>query len=686
MAKKLSDKDILALVDDEFTSALGTPSGEISKERALAYDYYLSKPMGNEIDGNSKIVTSEVSDVVDGIMPSLLRLFTTADNLVSFDAVGPEDEEQAAQESDHVNYTFFKRIKNAFLILYTWFFDALLQKNGIVKCWWDESEIITEESYEGLSDVELAELMGDEELEALEQDARFSESVDDAGQPVSAIVYDVKFRRTEKSGRVRVENVPPEEYRISSDSRSVDPTEARMVGQEREITRAELVAMGFDKETVYKMPKSDGNRDSEEKISRYDSAEESDSGNPETLQERVMLREAYLRMDVDGKAELRQIFAGIGVLLSNESIDRQPFHIISPQPLPHKHFGRATAEKVMDVQQVKATLVRQIHDNLYRTNQPGHGVWEQAIGENTLDDLMTTQVGRIARFARPMAEAYAPITVPFTAAASFPMMEYWDKVTRDRTGVNADSEGLSPEQLKNIQTGVLDRANDMSRMKIEAIARIFAETGIKSLFLHIHELLQKHKLKAEVVRLRNKWVQVDPQLWRHRADMTVQIGLGIGSRENNLLHLNNIWQKQSEMIASGGMNLTVTPQNVYNTAAEMVKNANLKNPALFFTDPQNQTAPPPNQEQEELQKQQQELIARQQQLDAQDQALKQEKLQFEKVKAEAELNEKREQREDDMFIELQKIRNDLAEMALKYEEPPKAAPKLKYNSALDMIE
>src|SRR3546814_4127730 len=111
---------------------MGAPGGDIATERAKAWDFYLSKPLGNEIEGQSHVVTSDVADVVDSIMPSLLRLFTTADNLVSFDPVGPEDGEAAEQESDYVNYVFFKQ-NPSFEIPYTWFFDALVQKNGIVK-------------------------------------------------------------------------------------------------------------------------------------------------------------------------------------------------------------------------------------------------------------------------------------------------------------------------------------------------------------------------------------------------------------------------------------------------------------------------------------------------------------------------------------------------------------------------
>jgi hypothetical protein len=253
------------------------------------------------------------------------------------------------------------------------------------------------------------------------------------------------------------------------------------------------------------------------------------------------------------------------------------------------------------------------------------------------------------------------------------MLEYFDKVKKDRTGISSDAQGLDPEALKNIQTSVLAASVDLSRMKIEAIARIFAETGIRSLFLHIHELLQKHQDKAKVVKLRGQWVPVNPSEWRERTDMTVNIGLGIGTREQNLLHLNAIADKQAAIVAAGGMNLVVTPKNVYNTCAELVKNANLKTPGMFFTDPGDQMAPPPDQQQQQLQAQQQALQQRQQQLDAVDAQQKQTKLalqneeqQLQHLREMIDLQLKNSQQKDHVAIEMEKIRNAITELDLKY--------------------
>ena len=664
---KLSDEELLSIVDAEFTSAMGTSGGQISIERAKAYDFYLSKKFGNEIDGQSQVVTSDVADVVDGLMPSLLRIFTTAENLVNFDPVDPEDMEAAQQESDYVNYVFFKQ-NPAFIILYNWFFDAMVQKNGIVKAWWDDSEVITTESYQGLTENELFKLLEDDELEPVERSEKQIQTVNEqTGQIIEDTVHDIVFRRVSKRGKARVDNVPPEEYRISSDSRALDPSDARMVGQERYITRSELISMGFDKNIVEDLPADSINIfRNEESIARRDKTDESrQTATNDHSQEEIRLREAYIMIDYekDGRAELRQVFTAGNQVLSNEPVDRQPFHVISPQPLPHKHFGRAWAEKVMNIQEVSSTLLRQTLDNLYHTNNPGHAVWEMALGDNTMDDLLTTRVGRVARFTRPVSESWTPISVPFTSRDTFPMLEYQEKLKRDRTGINADSEGLSPEALKNIQSSVLVQANDLSKMKQEAVARIFTETGIKSLFLHIHELVLKHQQKDHVVQLRNKWVTVNPQSWRTRYDMTVNIGLGIGTREQNLLHLNAIWEKQAAAIQMGGLGSIVTGEHLFNTASQIVKNANLKNPELYFS-PGKLNAQ--SDEQQKLAQEQLQVQSRQQELDAQKQKLDQEKAALEHQRKMQELEIKSEKEKNDFMIKLEEVTNKLTELELKY--------------------
>lgn len=674
--RKLTDKDVVNLVHNEFENAMGAPGGDVARERELALKYYMRAPFGNEEEGISKAVTSDVMEVIDGYMPPLMRLFSTQDNLLTFDGFSQADEAAANQESDYVSYNFFKK-NPAFEILFFWCFDSLLQKNGYVKCYWDDAERITTERYRGLTDDELLQLMGDDELEPIEREERTERLTDpQTGQQVDLTVHDVLFRRVTKRGYARVDNVPPDEFRISSDANRTDPGSARMVGHERYVTRDELLAMGFDRDKVAKLNSESPSIKSGEEQARKNRSDDQKITSSESIdwsQEKILLREAYIKIDMDGdgRAELKQVYTAGGEMLSIEDADRQPFHCLPSSPIPHKHFGLSSSEKVMDSQLINSTLLRQILDNLYHTNNPGHIVWEQAMTDGTANALLTRKVGTMTTVSRPVNEAIGQDVVPFTAAASFPMMEYFDKKMRDRTGVASDSESLTPDSLKHIQQSVLMQVFDTAKAKIELVARIFAETGLKTLFLHMHELLQKHQNKEEVVKLRGQYVAVRPDEWRTRYDMTVNIGLGIGSREQNLLHLDAIWQKQREMVEGGGLNLTVTPDNLYNTARDIVRNGINKEPGLYFTDPQGKPAPPVPTAEQQLREREAAIKEREQKLDMERQQNKavENQLKAQKQQIDAQLDvmnlrEKSQAREDKLLTEIESLKNEVQQMQL----------------------
>ena len=686
--EKIDSAKVLRILEAEHNSAIGAPGGQYANERAEAMDRYLRQPYGNEEESFSEALTSETADVVDSLMPSLMRMFLTADNLVMMDPTGPDDIEKAEQESRYLLHVFFKE-NPAFIILFFWMWDALVQKIGVVMAWWDDTERVSTETYTDLTIEEVDELLDEEGVEPMERDERpmmveGQEVFDPQGEPV--MLYDLKIKRTEKVNKACVEPIPPEQYRISSDA-SAPNGGGRMEAREFQCTRSDLIKRGFSKKQVMELDAVDPSYTrSEDERARKNKLDDTRGDPLDESMQTIMVRDSYIEIDYDGDgvAELRQVYTaggdgGAQILrweegnsLAIHEVDRRPFHVLSPYLLPHKVIGQGVYDKVGEIQDTATHLLRQVLTNLYHTNNPGHGVSEFGLGENTLDDLLTTKVGRVVRFAGNPNEHYTPMSVPFTAGASFPMMEFFDKQKRDRTGVGSDGEGFSPDALKHVQQSALAQAVDLSKMKQSLVAQTFAETGMKSLFLHLHELLQKNQDKEKVFNVTGNWVTVKPTAWRTRYDLTMNIGLGIGTREQNLLHLNAIREMQSQIIEGGGLNLLVTPRNVYNTAREYVKNANMNNANLFFTDPGDQLAPPIPTEQDKLQKQQQELQARQQQLDAERQQIANAKHQLQMAEAQMKhqrelmgLDEKRQKREDDLMISNEKLRNELVELQQK---------------------
>jgi hypothetical protein len=158
MAKKMDNSTLKAMLASERTSALAAMSAaRLAEERADAMDYYLGN-MRKDMpapDGRSRAVSTDVSDTIEGLMPTLMDIFAGSDEVVRFEPVGPEDEEAAQQETDYVNHVFMQR-NPGFMVLYGFIKDALLSKNGLVKVWWDEREEEQRETYYDLTEDQFA--------------------------------------------------------------------------------------------------------------------------------------------------------------------------------------------------------------------------------------------------------------------------------------------------------------------------------------------------------------------------------------------------------------------------------------------------------------------------------------------------------------------------------------------------
>ena len=580
----MREDELKAILNAEITASIGYLDDELSQQRRKAMDYYLGEPYGNEVEGRSKVVTTEVADTIEWIMPSLLRIFTASDRAVLFEPVGPEDEAGAKQETDYLNHVFYKE-NNGFLILYQWFKDALLQKNGVVKHYWRESEETEQESYQGLTDQEFNALVAEEDVEPVEhREYQTTVLIGDQALPMTA--HDIKLQRRVSRGRATAEPVPPEEFLISRRAKSIQ--QARFIGHRLKRTRQELVDLGYDRNLVERLPSEDGDLVLEERIARFKHEQPFTDDSLDPWQQSVWMIECYYRVDFDGdgSAELRKItMAGHGAyeLLDNEPIDAIPFSAITPIIMPHRFVGLSVADLVMDLQLIKSTVLRQILDNLYLVNNERKVVVENMVN---LDDLLESRPGGIIR-AKALNMIQSLETTPFTGHA-FGMLEYLDTVRENRTGVTRYNQGLDANTLNKTAHGIQSIMN-AAQQRIELIARVFAETGVKDMFLALHALLQKHQKVSKLIRLRNQWVPVDPSEWRKRYNMTVHVGLGTGDQTALLQHLLAIYQIQKELLPLG----LVKPENLYATAAAIVEAGGKKMPEVYFTPPESNELPPP---------------------------------------------------------------------------------------------
>ena len=668
----MSNEKLKAILENEIEDAIGYLETETTDERQQALEYYLREPYGNEVEGKSQIVTGEVAEVVDGALPQLMRLFASGDNVVSFEPVNDGDQPFAKQATEYVNWVFNKD-NDGFLVMHNWFKDALLQKVGIVKAYWEDKIDVKKESYKNLTDDELMILMQDPEVEVVEQETTIiQEAVFDemTGMEVSpAIVsHNVKLKKTTNNGKVVVENVPPEEFLISKRARTI--ADSPFTAHRKMMTRSELVAMGYDEELVESLPTGDALEFSPERIARYTRGEQpTDMDSNDESMQLVEVFECYLKVDMDDDdiAEYRRVVYAGHEILEEHECDYNPFHSLCPIPIPHKFYGQSLADRAMDLQLIKSTVVRQMLDNLYLTNNYRVGAVE---GQVNLDDLLTSTAGGVVRLKNPAA--IVPMTVQSSAGQSFPMLEYLDAIQAKRTGVSDTQQGLDPNLLQNVTATAVSAMSAASTGKLELIARIFAETGVTSLFRGILHLLCKYQDKARVVRINGEFIPFDPREWKTNYNVNINVGLGTGQRQEQLATMQMILAKQEEIITNYGLsNPLVNIKQYRDTLAKFIHMAGFKDSTEFMNEitpemnemlsqPQPEKVDPNTQAAQVLAQVEREKAQLKAQTDAAKLELEREQMQLKAQQQSLELQQKEVQQTTDLALKELKIRLDAA--------------------------
>jgi F0F1-type ATP synthase membrane subunit b/b' len=379
----------------------------------------------------------------------------------------------------------------------------------------------------------------------------------------------------------------------------------------------------------------------------------------------VEVFECYIRTDKDGDgiAELRKVIYAGNEILDDDEIDYVPFCSVCPFPLPHKFFGHSMADRTMDLQLIKSTITRQILDNLYLTNNARIAAVD---GQVNLDDLLTVTPGGIVRVKNP--NALNPITVPPVAGQSFPMLQYMDGIQEKRTGVSMASQGLDPNILQNTTATAVAAMQNAGAAKIELIARVFAETGVRDMFKKILHLLCKYQDKPRVIRLRGKYVAVDPREWSNQYDITVNVGLGTGNRQEQMAMLAMVLQKQEQILGTQGVSGPLVGLAQYrSTLGRFIESAGFKDSSEFFKEvgPEVEQQMAAAAQQQQPNPQLQAVLAQVQAQIQSDQARAQSDIQVAQAKAQADIQLQREKAAAQIQLEREKAQ---AQLELKVAE------------------
>ena len=582
----MDDTELQGIVSAELEDAVSYIDSDVSPIRAKGTEYYRGDPFGNEEDGRSQVVAMEVRDTVSAMLPSLMKVFFSTENVVEYMPRGPEDVAGAQQATDYANYVFTSD-NNGFMTTYALFKDSLVRKCGIAKYWWEEVEEVKIEEYSGLDDQTLQVLMQEgaevKIVVSYPEPGAMPQMDMTTGLPMPVpMIHDVEIKRNTRDGRIRIMAVPPEELILDRRARSFD--DAGIIAHRQMATVSDLIGMGYDQDEIEENISSTDLDSNDEYLARQPLSTTmgaGDSMNP--MQQRVLYVEAYMRIDFDGDGipELRKICCmGSGyTMVRNLPASYIPFVDFPCDPEPHTSPLEAMSifDITHDIQEIKSEIMRNTLDSLAQSIHPRTAVVE---GQVNIDDVLNNETGAIIRMRAP--GMVQPFSSPFVGQPAFAMMDYMDQMREDRTGMSKAAMGLDPDALQSTTKAAVAATVSASQSRLELQARILAE-GMKKLFKGILYLMTTHQDKPRMVRLRNEWVQIDPRVWDASMDVNVNIGLGNGDVNEKINALNIIMQKQEQIMAQfGPMNQIASLPMYIRTLQKAIELSGYKDASSYF--------------------------------------------------------------------------------------------------------
>lgn len=577
---KYTDDQLKKIIEAEIANAGSGKDDIIDAERRDALKYYLGN-MSKPDEGRSGVVSTDVADAIEWIMPELMKAFTQNNEVVTFDPTSANDIKQAEIESRFVYDTLMKK-NNGFLILHTAFKDALMQKNGFFKCHYLKEDRVTYESYEQITDPELQMLLADDNVEATGLTTEVIDGIN---------VHSVNIKRVELKGSVCLSVVPPEDMRIYRRHNSVDLSLCRFVSQAMSMTRSDLVKQGYDRDVIYSIKQAESSMEQDSRRSYRFNYQNENVGpidnSPSIAPENDLLdvTEAFmfLDMDDDGIAEYVKItYVGddkVIEVLDIEEVEDNPFTSITAIIMSHKLFGLSIYDRLKELQDIKTAMWRNMLDNMYLQNNQRTIVMENMVN---LDDLLNVRPGGIIR-AKSL-EAVKPFQTAPLSSDIYTMMNYVDQVRSGRVGVSPEGsihdsamgDAVGSEGLQNLLT--------QKEELVGLMVRVLAETGVKTICLKIRDLLVSNQDLIEDYEFRGEWLKIQPSRWSARTNTTIRVGTGSGNRKEQAAVLSQVLAFQTQIVAQPGQSL-VTPNQVFAALNDLLKASGMPGAAAYFLDP-----------------------------------------------------------------------------------------------------
>jgi hypothetical protein len=574
--KAMTEDEIQEIGSDAVKSAISFVESEIADARIKSQRYFEGEVDIGEEDGRSKIVSTKVRDTIRAIKPSLMRVFLSSENAVEFVPTSQEDVKGAEQATKYANYRFNEL--DGYTLLSNVIHDALVKKTGILKVWWEDNTEAETFSFTNVTDEEMSAIVNEKDATVLEHSTEMQ--LGDEGMEVAK--HSLKISYKKENGKLKIEAVPPEEFLVDRNAKSVD--DAYVVAHRTELRVSDLVQMGYDFDEVSNLSdlSSDDSYVDSEAFERQGYEQDDEENKQDISMKKIAVTEAYMKIDKEGTgvAQMYRLVmaGGENTLLECEPFGEVPFAVFEIDPEPHTFFGRSVADLIMNDQDSSTAMLRGIMDNVALTNSPRQGYVQ---GQVNVDDLMNNEIGGLIRLKSP--QALVDIATPFVAGQVLTAMQYLDNTIEGKTGVSKASQGLDPDALQNTSATAARLQAQQGSAQIEVMARNIAEGGMKRLFKLILNLLVENSCEETMMRLHGEFVPVDPRSWNTAMDVTINVGLGTGREETRTMALQQALTMQMQIWQTyGSSNGLVTMTGIRNTLGDMLALSGIKNVDRYF--------------------------------------------------------------------------------------------------------
>lgn len=567
----MNKDDLLTRVKNQLRTCAGWESDQDAADRAQALNYYFMRPRGDEIAGRSQVVSGDVSSMVEASLAQMLDAYSS-DNIVEFDPVGPEDEDQAQLETDAVTH-FVMKESNGFLELAQAIKDALLLRNGVVKVWCEDFEETRTRTFVDVSPEAYAELSAD----------------------VDVLSYkdgELKVRETTKRKRFQSRRIAIENFLYDSSHDSLDVQSIAICGERRHNTRSELKLMGFPKAKVdaCKHTTTDHKVDSAARNPRR----RTDNTRPvDTAGEVVEWYETYVLVDADedGISERHRVCLTDDVLLSDEDVTLVPYGAGAVLLNPGKFRGISQYDKLKQTQDERTALKRARCDNINTTTKNRLAYLDGKVNPDDVADGRPNGAIRVKSNVADIRAAVMPFTVPDTSG---PISAAIQETKSERTELGGAALELATGQMQiggdRMGSQGLDRAYSVMEQLSAMMTKNVAATLIRSTFLLAHATLREHYTDPVPIKRNGKWFSPIPSEWPERTRLTVKIGMSPGERMRRVAALDKSLANQVQLASLGMDEVLVNLRGFYKTMMDRDRAADLQNPEQYYVDPESEEA------------------------------------------------------------------------------------------------